>query len=746
MASLLETLDADSRNMVLSEQLVQEIVDNYAKLAHGILQDAHAETDQVIAAVRLLCATRSEDVATVELIISLLEPRNSPEMQLAALQFLTASRSPQAAEGILSQWNSYSPSIRSHALDAVLDRQDLVPRLFERMRSGELKAADIDASHRLEFLRHSDATIQEQAELVFGSTLNSDRRQIVNEYQLAKNLEGRVSHGSTLFQKHCANCHKLGEVGFSVGPDLAALTNRTPSALIESIFDPNRTVEERYQAYTAIGDDGLAHTGMLMSENAASITLIEQQGKEHILLRESLETLQSTRQSLMPEGFEKDLTPQDVADLMAYFTLHAHRPKTFEGNTPAIAKPAGDGSILLRATQAEVFGNQIDFEPESKCIGNWHEQSDYVAWGISTDAEQEYEIYLEWASDDQSVGNVATIEGFDAPINAVIEGTGGYGKFNTKRIGRSRLQAGKNRIVVSSNGPMKSGPLMALRGIYLVHPESTVEKALVDQVSADQATADNALDASEAVSKLLNGLAVGSDAEYERIPQIWEQAIAAGKRNRSEEIVRLLELSLPKPGEPLQDWQSVVIGGGIINGLSSQGIWPSARIAELIGENELLRARWIRTLQLAAAMVDDESTRLGTRYDALRILGADSFERVGNQIEKYLRADVEHDLQMGAISALSDIEDDASARPILAGFAGLHPANREIAFAALLRTEFRTDALFDALEAGGSPLISLTPAQATALCEAENSVIRRRAIAHFGEKQEKEEAAAQLTN
>ena len=59
-------------------------------------------------------------------------------------------------------------------------------------------------------------------------------------------------------------------------------------------------------------------SGVLAAETGTSLTLVAQDGKEHVLLRADVETLASTGLSAMPEGLEKDLKPQDVADLLAY--------------------------------------------------------------------------------------------------------------------------------------------------------------------------------------------------------------------------------------------------------------------------------------------------------------------------------------------------------------------------------------------------------------------------------------------
>ena len=566
------------RSPLLREQSVQHIVRDLTQTAREILRDPKSENDRRVAAMRFLGVALSEDEPTIELVANLLEPQSSPETQLVALRVLSASRSAKAGQALLSHWDTYSPSMRSQVLDVVVARHALVSLMLDKLESGELKGTAIDATHRLQLLNYNDVTIKKRAEQAFGNAINSDRRRVVEEYQSAINASGDSTHGGTLFQKHCSNCHKLGDVGHAVGPDLAALTNRTPAALIESIFDPNRVVEEKFQVYTAVGEDGLTHTGILVSETATSITLMEQQGKHSTLLRESLESLKRTGLSMMPEGIEKDLTPQDSADLMAYFADHFSR----------------------------------------------------------------------------------------------------------------------------------------------------------SSVHSDPTLAENP-DACHEISKLIKGLAVGTDAEYERIPKIWEQAIAAGKRNHPQEIARLLQLALPQPGEPLRDWQAVVIGGGIVNGISSQDIWPRPRILELIAHDEVLQARWEQTLELAAKMADNPSIRTGTRYDALRILGTNRYERVGGIVVKYLEPGVDHELQMGAISALGDIDNRASANGILEKYSDFKGANRDIAFAALLRSEERTSLLLDVLESGNRAAISPTPAQVAVLIKMKNPAVRKRARILFGE-------------
>src|SRR5437762_2682467 len=115
-------------------------------------------------------------------------------------------------------------------------------------------------------------------------------------------------------------------------------SDKSPPSLLTAVLDPNQAVEARYVSYLATTKNGLTFTGILASETGASITLIGTEGKPQTILRKDLEELTSTGKSLMPEGLEKELQPQDLADLIAFIRANVPPPqrKTFEGNKPEL--------------------------------------------------------------------------------------------------------------------------------------------------------------------------------------------------------------------------------------------------------------------------------------------------------------------------------------------------------------------------------------------------------------------------
>jgi hypothetical protein len=205
--------------------------------------------------------------------------------------------------------------------------------------------------------------------------------------------------------------------------------------------------------------------------------------------------------------------------------------------------------------------------------------------------------------------------------------------------------------------------------------------------------------AAELIGLLSRDLAPGTDArlEYERIPWIWRVAVLCGKRNDAETIRKVLAVSLPKSGEPLRDWQAVVIGGGIVNGISLRGPWPAARVAEVIGTDEALKDRWQRSLDLADAMADEENVRSGTRYDALRMLGVEPWEKRGGHLSRYLAKGTPGELQQGAVSGIADVDSPHATAALLKALPDLTPQNREFALDALLRDDARASALLQAV-------------------------------------------------
>jgi putative heme-binding domain-containing protein len=252
------------------------------------------------------------------LLAGLLVPQTDRDLQAAAVAALGKLADGQVPELLLRGWRGYGPALRLQVFDALLQRNDRARAFLEALERGKVLASELDAVRRQRLLDHKDAAIRRRAAKVLAGAVAPDRQKVVEAYQSALKLEGDRERGGKVFARSCTTCHRLGDVGHIVGPDLASVGDKSPQGLLIAILDPNRVVEARYLNYVAVTKNGQTFAGVLAGEAGTSVTLVEPDGKQRVLLRTALEELTSTGKSLMPDGLEKDLTQQDLADLIAF--------------------------------------------------------------------------------------------------------------------------------------------------------------------------------------------------------------------------------------------------------------------------------------------------------------------------------------------------------------------------------------------------------------------------------------------
>jgi putative heme-binding domain-containing protein len=177
---------------------------------------------------------------------------------------------------------------------------------------------ELPAATREKLLNATDPAIRGRAEKALAGARPAARVAVVRQYHPALSLKGDVVHGRALFEKTCSACHRLGDMGSAVGPDLTALTDRSAGYLLTAILDPNAAVEGRFAAYQLETADGETYVGLLAEENAAGLTILQAGGVRQTVPRAQVKSLTASKVSLMPEGLEQGMSAQDLADVMAF--------------------------------------------------------------------------------------------------------------------------------------------------------------------------------------------------------------------------------------------------------------------------------------------------------------------------------------------------------------------------------------------------------------------------------------------
>jgi putative membrane-bound dehydrogenase-like protein len=397
------------------------------------------------AAARLLGFDAQARTADVARLAKLVVPQSSAELQQTAIASLARIDDPAVAGALLASWPQLTPALRRSVADTLISRDRWALRLVEEVAAGRIAAAEFDAARRQRLLAHRDAAVRDRAVKLFAAA--GDRARVVAQFHDLSKTPGDASRGATVFTRKCAACHRLNGAGHAVGADLAALTNRSADALLVAILDPNRAVEDKFIGYAVRTVDGRQLTGILASETGNSITLAGQDGKTEALLRTDIDELKTTGKSFMPEGLEKDLSRQDLADVIAYLQTLGPPPKSFEGNRPATLQPAADGTFTLAARYAAIFGPTLVFEQRHGNLGYWMKGADYARWTLNVPRAARFRVRIEYACDNASAGNELALESGAARLTMRVEGTTDWDSYRTIDLGTLDLAAGEQTLL-----------------------------------------------------------------------------------------------------------------------------------------------------------------------------------------------------------------------------------------------------------------------------------------------------------
>ncbi len=476
LAGLLDALDERNTPLVQLHkdgdpelQAALQQVSGLFAAARAVLADKRAAPDDKLRAIRLLGRGLDHQQEDMTALAELLVPQTPDELQAAAVAALGRLHSPRVPKLLLHGWKTFVPAQRRQVLGVLFSRDTWLSAVLDALENKTIAPSEIDAALRQRLLEHRSAEVRRRATKIFADTLNPDRQKVIDAYQSVLSLHGDAKRGAEVFRKNCSVCHQLGGVGNAVGPDLASLGDKSPPALLIAILDPNRAVEARYVAYTAVTKGGLTFTGVLAAQTGNSITLVGPDGKHNVLLRSDLEELTSTGKSAMPEGLEKEIKPQDMADLIAYVRVQGPQlqRKEFAGNKPELVRPAADGSLLLTAANCAIYGPTVVLEKQYGNLGYWTSTDDRAVWTIEVTRPGRYAVWLDWACPPDLAGKKFLLQAGAHQTTGRVESTGSWDNYRQAKVGEIVLTAGRQQVTFRSAGRIFY-PLIDLKSVKLV--------------------------------------------------------------------------------------------------------------------------------------------------------------------------------------------------------------------------------------------------------------------------------------
>lgn len=134
--------------------------------------------------------------------------------------------------------------------------------------------------------------------------------------------QGDATRGRAVFASakvNCVACHRIGQEGGQIGPDLTHIGSiRSGRDLLEAIVFPSSTFVRGYQPYLIITIDGRVESGNIVRETEDMIYVQTQVGSPIAIPKNSIDEIAPSTVSIMPQGFDRILSQQEVADLVSY--------------------------------------------------------------------------------------------------------------------------------------------------------------------------------------------------------------------------------------------------------------------------------------------------------------------------------------------------------------------------------------------------------------------------------------------
>jgi putative heme-binding domain-containing protein len=231
--------------------------------------------------------------------------RREESADLELLRQTTATKDVEIVQRLLSSTSG------AMMLERAIDRREI---------SSQNAATAIDQA-----AAHTDVSIRDLFERYLPPEKRTKRLGSVIRPERILSLTGDAARGKKVFFEtasvSCKNCHRIQKEGKEVGPELTTIGKKyTRAQLLESMLEPSKLIDPKYVTHLAELDDGRLATGLLVKKDDSEVVLKDAQDKEIRIPAKEIERLVPTQQSLMPDLLLRDMTAEQVADLLAYLS------------------------------------------------------------------------------------------------------------------------------------------------------------------------------------------------------------------------------------------------------------------------------------------------------------------------------------------------------------------------------------------------------------------------------------------
>ncbi len=286
-----------------------------------VADEKKSDKERIEAAQRL--AQMQPDRTVLESLLAEASPKASPTLSSGILDAAGQATTPELAAVLVAYWNQLTPRLRQQAAAILLRRPEWSNVLLDALDKGTVSATDLSLDQSQQLTNHPDKKIADRARAILargGRLPSPDRQKVLDEYLPLVEKTGDPHKGFEVFKNICAKCHRHGDTGETIAPNLTGFNVHPKSKILQKMLDPNRSVEGNYRQYTVTTKAGRVYNGLLASETKTAIEVVDAEAKRSVILREDIEEMIASNRTIMPEGFEKQLSKDDIVNVLEFLT------------------------------------------------------------------------------------------------------------------------------------------------------------------------------------------------------------------------------------------------------------------------------------------------------------------------------------------------------------------------------------------------------------------------------------------
>ena len=150
-----------------------------------------------------------------------------------------------------------------------------------------------------------------------------DLEQLLDYLRTEQGRAGDPKQGREVYTKaQCSSCHRFGNEGQSVGPDLTQIARRfTKQEVVESILYPSHVISDQYQTKRVMTLDGKVYSGLLSQASGGKVTVRDAKNEVTTIDERDIDQIQPSKTSTMPSGLLDTLSLAEISSLLSYLGM-----------------------------------------------------------------------------------------------------------------------------------------------------------------------------------------------------------------------------------------------------------------------------------------------------------------------------------------------------------------------------------------------------------------------------------------